>query len=171
MVELIREALDKIRKHVRESKICILGLAYKANVDDSRGAPAEVIAYELEQLGAEVICHDPFVTPECQGMKFESSLEEAVKGSDCIVIASDHSCFKSLDLRTIARHAHTPLAVVDGRHVIIPSEAEALGITYVGVGRNQKSNLNLWNSRLNGNGRGSNGNGRGNNGNGRAGKG
>jgi nucleotide sugar dehydrogenase len=148
MVKLVNKALNKIGKPVRQSRICILGLAYKADIDDSRGAPVWEIATELEQLGAEVVCYDPLVTPVSQGINFEDSFEGAVKGSDCILIACDHSSFESLDLQTIAGLAHTPLAIVDGRHVLVPREVEALGITYIGLGRNPNSDLNIWNSSL-----------------------
>ncbi|MBT9132644.1 MAG: UDP-N-acetyl-D-glucosamine 6-dehydrogenase [Syntrophomonadaceae bacterium] len=148
IVDLVKEALARIGKPIQETKMCILGLAYKADVDDTRGTPAEGIASELEQLGARVVCYDPLVTTVSQSINFTSSLEEAVKDSDCIIIATDHSSFKSLDLQTIAKLAHTPLAIVDGRHVLIPREVEALGITYVGLGRSQSSDLNIWNSGL-----------------------
>lgn len=148
MVELVTEALGRTGKAVKGSKICLLGLAYKADVDDTRGAPAEEIAGELERLGAEIICHDPLVTQAPAGISFESSLEEAVRDSDCIVITTDHSTFKSLNLKGVAKLAHAPLAIVDGRHVLVPREVEALGITYLGVGRNQNSDLNIWNSGL-----------------------
>lgn len=148
MVELIKEAVDKIGKPIGESRICILGLTYKADVDDSRGAPAHDIARRLEQLGAEVVCHDPLITLVPEDINFESSFEKAVRGSDCIVITSDNSAFKSLDLQTIARLAHNPLALVDGRHVLVPSEVKALGIPYTGLGRNQNSHLSIWNSGL-----------------------
>ena len=148
MVESVKKALAKIEKPIRKSQICILGLAYKADVDDTRGAPGEMIARELKQIGANVTCYDPLVIPEGQDIKFKSSLEEAVKGSNCIVITTDHSCFKSLNLQTITRLAHTPLAIVDGRHVLAPREVEALGITYIGLGRNPDSDLNIWNTRL-----------------------
>lgn len=148
MVELVKEALARIGKPIQESKICILGLAYKADIDDTRGAPAKEIVNELEQLEARVVCHDPLVTRVSQGVNFESSFKEAVKDSDCVVITSAHSSFKSLNLQTIAKLAHTPLAIVDGRHVLLPREVAALGITYIGLGRNQNSNLNIWNSGL-----------------------
>ncbi len=148
MVELVKEALDRIGKPVKESKICVLGLTYKADVDESDSAPAQEIAKGLKQLGAEIVCHDPIVTQTPSDINFESSFEKAIKGSDCIVIASDHSSFKSLKLQAIARLANNPLAIVDGRNVLVPSEAEALGITYLGMGRNQNSHLNIWNSGL-----------------------
>ena len=154
MVELVKEALAKIGKPINEAKVCILGTAYKADIDDARGAPAEEIANELKHLGPKIVCYDPLVTAVSQSMNYVSSLKEAVKDSDCILISTDHSAFKSLDLQTIAKLAHAPLAIVDGRHVLVPREVEALGIAYIGLGRNPDSDLNLWNSRLKAKGQG-----------------
>lgn len=148
MLELIKEALGRIEKSIKESKICILGLAYKADIGDARGGPAEEIVNQLTQLEAKVVCYDPLVTQAPQGMNILSSFEEAVRGSDCIVITTDHSAFKSIDLQNIANLANKPLAIVDGRHVLVPKEVTALGITYIGVGRNENSNLNIWNSGI-----------------------
>ena len=148
MVEMVKEALARIGKPINEAKICILGTAYKADIDDSRGAPAEEIASELKRLGSKVVCYDPLVSAVSQSMNSADAFEEAVKDSDCILITTDHSVFKSLNLQTVAKLAHAPLAVVDGRHVLVPREVEALGLVYIGLGRNPGSNLNLWNSRL-----------------------
>ncbi len=148
MVNLVQEALAKTNKPVKEAKICVLGLAYKSDVDDSRGSPGEQIARELELLGARVVCYDPLVTPEPPDIGSESSLERAAIDADCILIATDHSAFKSLDLKAIAGMAHRPLTIVDGRHVLVPREVEAAGIIYIGLGRASDSDLTIWNSGL-----------------------
>jgi len=147
MVELVGKALRQINTPIEQAKICLLGLAYKADVDDYRGAPGEMIATELRQMGADVTCYDPLVIPEGQDIEFKGSLEEAVQGADCIVIATDHSAFKSLDLKSVARLANHPLAIVDGRHVLVPKEVEDSGITYIGIGRTKDSKLNIWDFR------------------------
>lgn len=147
MVELTVKALRRINIPVEKARVCVLGLAYKADVDDYRGAPGEVIAAELKKMGAEVVCHDPLVAPENKALKFKGSLEEAVKSVDCIVIATDHSAFESLDLKAIAGLANSPLAIVDGRHVLTPKEVEDMGIAYTGIGRTGDSSLNIWDFR------------------------
>ena len=148
MIDLVKEALHKIGKPVEESKICILGLAYKADVDDTRGAPAETIGSGLEKLGARVVYYDPLVIRQDHTPNIVSSLEEAVRDTDCVVITSEHSSFQSLDLQSISNFAHNPLAIVDGRHVLLPREVKASGITYIGLGRDSDSDLNIWNSGL-----------------------
>jgi len=94
-------------------------------------------------MGADVTCYDPLVATWRRGIKVKASLEEAVEGADCIVIATDHTAFGSLDLKAIAGLAHKPLAIVDGRHVLAPKAVEDLGITYIGIGRTRDSGLNI----------------------------
>jgi UDP-N-acetyl-D-mannosaminuronic acid dehydrogenase len=147
MVELVGKALYRIKTPIERARICVLGLAYKADVDDYRGAPGEKIAIELGWMGANIICYDPLVIPANKAIKFTDSPEEAIKGVDCIVITTDHSAFRSLDLKSIAKLANNPLAIVDGRHVLKPKEVEDLGITYIGIGRNRDSRLNIWDFR------------------------
>jgi UDP-N-acetyl-D-mannosaminuronate dehydrogenase len=106
-----------------------------------------VIVKELEQMGANVTCYDPLVIPQDKDMKFKDSLEEAIRGVDCIVIATDHSAFKSLDLKSIAKLANNPLAIVDGRYVLAPKEVEDSGITYIGIGRTKDSESSIWDFR------------------------
>ena len=147
IVELASKALHRINTPVERAKVCVLGLAYKADINDSRGAPGEMIARELSQMGADVTCYDPQVIPEAQDIRIKDSLEEAVQGVDCIVIATDHSAFESLDLKSIARVANHPLAIVDGRHVLAPEEVKDSGITYIGLGRSEDSELDIWDYR------------------------
>lgn len=144
VVELAEEALAGIGKPVKGARVCLLGFTYKADVADISGAPAKEIAKRLVKLGAKVVGYDPLVTKSPHLRNMANSLEEAVKDSDCIIITTEHSSFKSLDLKRIVKLAHTPLAIVDGRHVLIPREAQALGIAYIGLGRSQSSNLNVW---------------------------
>jgi UDPglucose 6-dehydrogenase len=71
-----------------------------------------------------------------------------VKGADCLVITMDHTAFKSLDLKTIMKLTNKPLAVVDGKHVLVPKDVVKLGITYRGLGRSAASDKNIWNLKL-----------------------
>jgi len=112
------EALNDDGKALRGSKICILGVAYKKNVDDPRESPAFVIMEKLQALGATVNYHDPYV-PTLPHMRhhtihLDSSAltPEFMAGQDCFLIVTDHS---SVDYRGLARHARL---VVDTRNVM-----------------------------------------------------
>lgn len=145
MIELTLMALRAINKSVTEAKICILGIAYKPDVTDSRGSPAEEIANELQKMGAKVVSHDPLSSEGFNNIHFEKSYDKTIEGADVIVITMDHTSFKRIDLNKTMSLAHKPLAIVDGKHVIVPEEAKELGIVYFGVGRRNDSERNIWN--------------------------
>ena len=113
VVEKVRSALNMARRAVNGSRILILGVAYKPDVDDVRESPALEIIRELEEDGAEVVFHDPHV-PVIQwegrrrhGVEFT---EDALEAADAVVLVTDHS---ALDLERIHRCARI---LVDSRN-------------------------------------------------------
>jgi len=109
------EKLNNEAKAVRGSKILVVGVAYKKNVDDVRESPALDIIRLLLQQGAEVRYHDPFV-PEIR--ESDLSLDsvgltaEDVHAADCVVLATDHS---NLDYEMLCAESR---AVVDTRNAL-----------------------------------------------------
>jgi UDP-N-acetyl-D-glucosamine dehydrogenase len=98
---LVRDALNEQEKSVKGSKILILGVAYKKDIDDMRESPALSVIDLLRSRGAEVFYHDPFV-PEVHfdhaytigagDPLFNSDLtDDLIKSSDCVVICTEHS--------------------------------------------------------------------------------
>jgi len=136
VVTLVTEALNDVGKTVRGSKIAILGVAYKPNVHDIQLTPIRKIFEQLRQMGASIKIYDPmFVDEKVFGVKCSKDLTEAVEGKDCIVVGTNHSEFKNLDLTTLARLVRKPAAFVDARHVVDPFEVRKHGFAYRGVGR------------------------------------
>jgi len=133
IVKLILQAIKKTGKDIKNSKIAILGTAYKANVDDSRLSPSEPIIHGLIRLGGETTVYDPHCN-ESFGAKRASSLHEAVKDAGCLAIITDHTEFKNLNLKEIKALMNEKPAIVDGRRIVNPHEAEDLGFIYYGVG-------------------------------------
>ena len=93
----VRQALNGVRKAVNGSRILIVGVAYKKDVGDVRESPALEIVKILEEDGARVQYHDPYV-PEWRidpgRTRTSVQLADAtVKGADAVVIVADHSCF------------------------------------------------------------------------------
>ena len=83
-------------KKMNANKVCLLGVAYKANVDDCRETPATAIRQELQQQGFEVFYHDPYVaTWECPNLE---SLGEVQSQADLAVVVTDHTCYDKLSL-------------------------------------------------------------------------
>jgi UDP-N-acetyl-D-glucosamine dehydrogenase len=115
VVELVTRGLNQHRKPVNGSKILVMGVAYKRDIDDMRESPALGIIENLQKLGAEVNFHDPYVSEihlegsgeHMQGIPLSN---EVVTGADCVVIVTDH---RNIDYGWLAEHA--PL-VVDTRN-------------------------------------------------------
>jgi UDP-N-acetyl-D-mannosaminuronic acid dehydrogenase len=133
IVRLILQALRNTGKDVQNSKIVILGTAYKNDVDDSRLSPSRSIIHELVHQGAEITVFDPYCN-ESFGVKRANFLYEAVKGADCLVVVTDHTEFKNLNLKEIKALMNKKPTIADGRRIINPHEAKDLGFIYYGVG-------------------------------------
>jgi len=100
VVERLTLALNERRKSVNGSKVLVLGVAYKPDVDDIRESPAMQIMELLMERGAEVSYNDPFI-PELPMMRKykipKSSVElsaEALAEADCVLVVTDHSVYR-----------------------------------------------------------------------------
>jgi UDP-N-acetyl-D-glucosamine dehydrogenase len=93
VVEKIQNALNDARKSVRGSKIHVLGIAYKRDIDDVRESPALDIMMLLDRLGAQVSYSDPYVASvQLSGtMLYTQEMLSSVSASDCVVIVTDHT--------------------------------------------------------------------------------
>lgn len=98
VTKLINDALTEAGKTIRDSKIGILGVAYKGNVDDARETPAKPIIHILKEKGAEVYAHDPHTEDEVilEMGAFPVSLKQAME-CDCVVLVTDHDVFKDIN--------------------------------------------------------------------------
>jgi len=132
-VELVVKALKKLGKDVSESKVAVLGVAFKGEVNQTRNSPAERIVRELMDLGAEVVVYDPY-SEESFGAKRAEDVNGAVRGADCIVIATDHKMFGELELEKIKALMNENPILIDGRRVVHPIEAQKQGFMYLGIG-------------------------------------
>jgi UDP-N-acetyl-D-glucosamine dehydrogenase len=119
VVEKLQAALNDRGKTVRGSRILLLGLAYKKDIDDPRESPAFEILDRLLRLGAQVSYHDPHVPraprmrtwPQLPPMESLALSSENLAAHDAVVLVTDHS---AVDYAMVARHA--PI-VVDTRGV------------------------------------------------------
>jgi UDP-N-acetyl-D-glucosamine dehydrogenase len=92
---LISQALNHgAQKSLKGSRILVLGVAYKADIDDVRESPAEKIVGLLQKGGADVAYHDPHVA-EFEGMR---SVDYAPESYDCVVIVTAHTSIDYEDL-------------------------------------------------------------------------
>ena len=128
-VELLENELQKEKKHINNAKIGLLGLTYKANVDDIRESPALDILNILKSKGAEVFVFDPHV-PDESNVK---DLNELMEKSDCIILATDHDEFKSIEASQFRKNEIS--IVIDGKNCLDKDKIKSLGIKYHGIGR------------------------------------
>lgn len=99
VVETVARALNDRERSVKGAKILVMGMAYKRDIDDARESPAIDVYRLLEQRGARVCYHDPFI-PEIRGDHGEGFRARSVEltdalvaTQDCVVITTDHTCF------------------------------------------------------------------------------
>ncbi len=114
-VARVTTVLNDAAKSVRGSVVLILGVAYKKDIDDVRESPALDIIRLLEQAGASVQFHDPYIGELHEdGIALKSTplSAETLRKADCVVLVTDHTNF---DYAMIAREAR---AIVDTRHAI-----------------------------------------------------
>ncbi len=105
VVQKITVGLNDYQKSVKGSHVLILGVAYKANVNDLRESPALEIMEDLLKLGAIVHYHDQFVPQLKIGDKewFSEALSESrLRQADCVVIVTNHDYF---DMELIVEHS------------------------------------------------------------------
>jgi UDP-N-acetyl-D-glucosamine dehydrogenase len=106
VVERVGEALNSVRKPMNGSRVLVLGLAYKPNVDDERESPSYRIMELLRQRGAEVAYHDPHVPvirptrehPQWAGAKSVDWDRVTIAGFDAVVITTAHACVNYQEL-------------------------------------------------------------------------
>jgi UDP-N-acetyl-D-mannosaminuronic acid dehydrogenase len=133
LLEIIDKALKSADKSISDSKVAILGIAYKGDTDDTRETPSKEVIETLAELKCDVFSHDPFVGQDF-GRKFSNNLEDAARDADCLVIVTDHSDYKSLDLKALSKILKKPSIIVDGRRIIDPQSAKDSDFQYFGVG-------------------------------------
>ena len=117
VIEKVFEGLNGHKKSINGSRILVLGIAYKKNVDDMRESPSVEIMKLLQARGALIDYADPYVPVFKKMRKYSFDLKsidltpETIGSYDCLVIATNHDDF---DYELIKRHAHL---IIDTRGV------------------------------------------------------
>ncbi len=94
VVDKVQNALNDAGKPVKGSRIHVMGVAYKRNIDDMRESPALDVMMLLERRGGKVSYSDPHVPRlHVEGLEMKASPESAAAEADCVVIVTDHTAF------------------------------------------------------------------------------
>lgn len=129
-VEILQNLLNEIRLPINGTSIGVLGLAYKANIDDLRESPALRIIKVLEQHHAHVLTYDPHL-PKLSNVP---SLDALLKQSDAMILATDHREFKELITPELLKQNNIRV-IIDGKNCLDKETFLTAGIRYKGIGR------------------------------------
>jgi UDPglucose 6-dehydrogenase len=136
-----RRVIKKLGRHLGSlagKRIALLGLSFKPNTDDMRGASSLVLAARLEGEGAIVTAYDPVAMDragaDMPAVSMSGSALDALEGADAAVLVTEWPEFAELDWQEAARRMARPL-IVDGRNFLDPAALGAAGFEYEGIGR------------------------------------
>ncbi|MDF3819124.1 nucleotide sugar dehydrogenase [Leptospira sp. 96542] len=126
VIQKVQSALNSVKKCLNGSKILILGLAYKKNVDDIRESPSLKLIKLLEDEGAVVDYNDPFVSLPTSGHGYKllkKSVDispENIAKYDCLLISADHDFYKETNnYNNIVEKSNL---IVDTRNIIAATD-------------------------------------------------
>jgi UDP-N-acetyl-D-glucosamine dehydrogenase len=115
VVEKVARGLNQDRKAVNGSRVLVMGIAYKRDIDDVRESPALDVIRLLEEQGAEVVFHDPYISTFREDGHVRNGIEkltkEEVQKADAVVIVTDH---RNVDYQFLMDNA---TLIVDSRNV------------------------------------------------------
>ncbi|WP_409296591.1 nucleotide sugar dehydrogenase [Peribacillus sp. SCS-26] len=132
------EVSDRIINHIEilvESKkdplISLLGLSFKGNTEDYRDSPSLEILDKMSKRGYRVKAFDPYIKQSING-KVES-ITEALRGSDLMVLLTDHSVFQDMEPETVSKLLRTK-TIFDTRNLLSHLKWELHSVKYVKIG-------------------------------------
>jgi nucleotide sugar dehydrogenase len=128
-VELLQDALNDIGLPMKGTPVGVLGIAYKANVDDVRESPSIRIQERVREHKAKLLTYDPYILK----VSTEKSLESILKKAKALIIVTDHKEFKELDPKVFKKFGIK--VIIDGKNCLDKVAISKLGIIYKGIGR------------------------------------
>jgi UDPglucose 6-dehydrogenase len=136
-----RRVVSKLQRHLGElagKRIALLGLAFKPETDDLRGASSLVLAARLLAEGAIVSAYDPVAEVQARALmpelRYRESALQALEGADAAVLVTEWKELTELDWERVADAMAGDL-VIDGRNALAPEAVRGAGLRYEGIGR------------------------------------
>ncbi len=139
VIDLLNEGLKEINKSYQDASISIMGLAFRGDVKEYRNSPTLPIVNYLKNITKNIKIFDPLFSKDeifdILGIEGEISISETLQNADCVIFLTDHSAFKTLDMKHVANLIKKPGLIIDGRQIFDPNLILKLGIHYKGIGR------------------------------------
>lgn len=130
-VEILQDALNSVKLPLNGTTVGVLGIAYKANIDDVRESPSVQIIEHLKRHGANVETFDPHIPAQSSA----KSLDAILKKSAALILATDHREFKDAITPALLKK-HKIKVFIDGKNAFADKVAfKKAGIVYKGIGR------------------------------------
>jgi UDPglucose 6-dehydrogenase len=136
-----RRVVSKLHRHLDElagRRVGLLGLAFKPNTDDMRGASSLVLAARLQAEGAHVRAFDPIAEEEARALMpqldYGDSALDVIESADAVILVTEWPEFITLEWEEVARRMRGTL-IIDGRNALDGDAVRAAGLTYEGIGR------------------------------------
>ena len=138
----LKQVISKLQRDLHTLKgkrIALLGLSFKPNTDDLRGAPSLTMARTLSSLGARVVGYDPVAGKAASrtepDLRVVHEPYQALQGAQAAVVVTEWEEFRELDLKRAAALMDEPKVFVDGRNVLDRAAVLEAGLSYRGFGR------------------------------------
>lgn len=125
MPERVAAAALRLLPDKPRPRVAVLGLAYKANVEDARESPAVPLMKRLRDRGVDVAAHDPHLAP---GLHGNAEIESALHGADLAILVTDHREFDVASLSKLASSRMRKCLVLDTRGCLDTAEAARHGL-------------------------------------------
>ncbi|HEX4838793.1 MAG TPA: UDP-glucose/GDP-mannose dehydrogenase family protein [Solirubrobacteraceae bacterium] len=136
-----RRVVSKLQRHLgglAGRRVALLGLAFKPNTDDMRGASSLVLAARLQAEGAHVRAFDPIAEEQARmlmpQLDYADTVFDAIADADAVILVTEWPEFVELEWEEVARAMRGTL-LIDGRNALDPDGVRAAGLTYEGIGR------------------------------------
>jgi UDP-N-acetyl-D-mannosaminuronic acid dehydrogenase len=130
VVSVLMKNIHSSKKIVENSKVVVLGASYKGDVSDTRCSPSEGIVVALRKEGfSDIIVHDPY-SANCFGAIHTNDLYSSLKQADCVIIATGHSLYSSLN----PQHFKKTTVIVDPVRILDKRTFATADLVYLPLG-------------------------------------
>ena len=137
-LEMVDKITDAFGGSVKQKRIAVLGISFKANTDDLREAASLTIIPKLQNGGAEILAHDPLAGKEARerlpGVTWCTTPEVALSDADGVVILTEWDQFRQLNMLNVSKLMRGKV-IVDLRNLFNPMEMKKLPFEYHSLGR------------------------------------